>query len=435
MSESQERMMAIVEPAGVERFLQICRTWDVDASVIGEVTNTGRLVIEWHDETIVDVPPGSVAHEGPVYERPYARPAAQDDLQADSADRLPRPGSGDGLRATLLTLAASPNLCDKSWVTDQYDRYVQGNTVLAQPEDAGVVRVDEQTGLGVAVATDCNGRFVRLDPFTGAQLALAEAYRNVATSGARPIAVTDCLNFGSPEDPAVMWQFAEATRGLAEGCRALGIPVTGGNVSFYNQTGDAAILPTPVVGVLGVIDDVRRRTPLGFFAEGQHIWLLGETRDELSGSEWAHALHGHLGGLPPRVDLDADRALADVLIDASRRRLVAAAHDLSDGGLAQALVESCLRHGVGASISLPSGLDPFVALFSESTARAIVAVPAEHGARFIDLCTARDLPHVRIGVTQGRDGEAALDVHDQFRIPLTELRAAWSATLPAAFAD
>ena len=205
-------------------------------------------------------------------------------------------------------MVASPNLCDKSWITDQYDRYVQGNTVLAQPEDSGMVRVDEQTNLGVAIATDCNGRFAKLDPVRGAQLALAESYRNVATTGARPVAVTDCLNFGSPEDPDVMWQFAEATRGLAEGCRALGIPVTGGNVSFYNQTGEVAILPTPVVGVLGVIDDVTRRTPVGFADEGQQIYLLGTTRDELDGSEWAHVVHGHLGGLPPQVDLGVEAA-------------------------------------------------------------------------------------------------------------------------------
>ncbi len=238
-----------------------------------------------------------------MYERPYARPSWQDALQADDPASLARPSTGDELRATLLQLAASPNLCDKSWVTDQYDRYVLGNTVLAQPEDAGVVRVDESTGLGVAISTDCNGRFAKLDPYAGAQLALAEAYRNVAVTGARPLAVTDCLNFGSPEDPDVMWQFAEAVRGLADACQELGTPVTGGNVSFYNQTGETAILPTPVVGVLGVLDDVTRRTPQGFRSPGQVIYLLGTTRDELAGSEWAHVVHGHLGGLPPQVDL------------------------------------------------------------------------------------------------------------------------------------
>jgi phosphoribosylformylglycinamidine synthase subunit PurL len=327
-------------------------------------------------------------------------------------------------------MVASPNLCDKSWITDQYDRYVQGNTVLAQPEDSGMVRVEEDSGLGVAVSTDCNGRFAVLDPFAGAQLALAESYRNVATTGARPLAVSDCLNFGSPEDPGVMWQLAEATRGLAEGCRALGLPVTGGNVSLYNQTGDTPILPTPVVAVLGVIDDVTRRTPSGFRDEGRAILLLGNTTEELSGSTWAHVAHGHLGGLPPRVDLAAERALAHLLVDASRDGLVESAHDLSDGGLAQALVECCLRHDVGARVE-PAG-DPFVALFSESAARAVVAVPAAQEARFTELCDARGVPRARIGVTAGRGPGAALEVEGRFAVPLAEIRAAWSATLPAA---
>ena len=442
MSESQERMMAIVEPGDVDRFLTTCARWGVDATVIGEVTEVsaaerdrgGRLVITWHGETIVDVPPRTVAHEGPVYERPYERPASQDRLQADRPDRLPRPVTGEELRETLLRLAGSPNLCDRSWITDQYDRYVQGNTVLAAPEDAGVVRIDDVTGRGVAVATDCNARYTRLDPYRGAQLSLAEAYRNVATSGAHPIAVTDCLNFGSPEDPDVMWQFAEAVRGLADGCRALGIPVTGGNVSFYNSTGDTAILPTPVVGVLGLFDDVARRTPTGFSGEGQSLHLLGETREELGGSEWAHVVHGHLGGTPPQLDLAREQALADLLADASREGLLAAAHDLSDGGLAQALVESCLRYGVGARIRLPDGLDPFLALFSESASRVLVAVPSSEEVRFTDLCAERGVPHARLGVTTGRGDDAALEVHGSFAIPLTELREVWSAPLPAALA-
>jgi phosphoribosylformylglycinamidine synthase II len=434
MSESQERMMAVVEPANVDRFMEVCAKWDVDATVVGEVTETERLVIEWHGEVIVDVPPRTVAHEGPVYERPFARPAWQDALQDSTSSTLSRPKTAEELRAALLQLVASPNLCDKSWITDQYDRYVQGNTVLAQPEDAGVVRVDEKSNLGVAISTDCNGRFAKLDPYIGAQLALAESYRNVAATGGRPLAVTDCLNFGSPEDPDVMWQFAEATRGLAAGCRELGLPVTGGNVSFYNQTGETAILPTPVVGVLGVIPDVTRRTPSGFAAVGDQIFLLGVTRDEFDGSEWAHVAHGHLGGLPPKLDLGAERRLAEILVDASQGGLITAAHDLSDGGLAQGLVESCLRHDVGAQVELPSGLDPFVALFSESTARAIVAVSPSRQAEFAELCEAQGYAYEHLGVTTGHGAGAVLDIRDTFTIPLPELRAAWSATLPAVFA-
>ncbi|HET7429949.1 MAG TPA: phosphoribosylformylglycinamidine synthase subunit PurL [Nocardioides sp.] len=427
MSESQERMMAVCEPGDVERFLEICAKWDVEAVVVGEVTETGRLVIDWHGETVVDVPPRSVAHDGPTYERPFARPDWQDDLQADAAESLPRPADDADLRATVLRLAASPNLCDKSWITDQYDRYVQGNTVLAQPSDAGMVRVDEETHLGVAVAPDGNGRFGKLDPYAGAQLALAEAYRNVACGGATPLAVSDCLNFGSPEDPAVMWQFAEACRGLKDACALLGVPVTGGNVSLYNQTGETAILPTPVVAVLGVIDDVRRRTPTGFVAEGEVIVHLGQTREELSGSEWAHVVHGHLGGLPPQVDLRDEANLARLLVEAARGRYLTSAHDMSEGGLSQALVESCLRHGVGATVDLLG--DPFVGLFSESAARAIVTVPDDRLDSFLTMAASLGVPAGPVG----RTGGGSLTVTDRFEIPLEELSAAWRGTLRDAF--
>jgi phosphoribosylformylglycinamidine synthase II len=431
MSESQERMMAVVTPDHLDEFLAVCGKWDVTATVIGAVTDGERLRMTWHGETIVDLPPRTAAHEGPVYERPVERPLDQDAVVNVDGRGLPRPHSADELRSTLLRLAASPNLADKSWVTDQYDRYVMGNTVLAQPENAGMVRLDESTLRGVAIATDGNGRYTRLDPYAGAQLALAEAYRNVAATGARPLAVTNCLNFGSPEDPGVMWQFAEAVRGLADGCQILGTPVTGGNVSFYNQTGTTAILPTAVIGVLGVIDDVTRRTPHGFHGDGALIYQLGETRDEFGGSEWAHAIHGFLGGRPPAVDFVREQLLADILINASRDGLIDSAHDLAEGGLAQALVEACLHGDAGARILLSEGRDPFVELFSESTARALVTVPRGEEIRFTDMCTARGLPHRRIGVVDLLVPE--LDVQGQFRIPLRELRSAWSATLPRRF--
>ncbi|MFD8386462.1 phosphoribosylformylglycinamidine synthase subunit PurL [Streptomyces sp. NPDC059679] len=430
MSESQERMCAIVEPDKVDRFLEICEKWDVIATVIGEVTEGERLEIFWHGEQIVDVPPRTVAHEGPVYERPYARPEWQDALQADDANKLPRPVTADELREQILKVVSSPNQASKSWITDQYDRFVQGNTVLAQPEDSGMVRIDEETGLGVAVATDGNGRYAKLDPYAGAQLALAEAYRNVAASGAKPLAISDCLNFGSPEDPAVMWQFAEATRGLADGCLTLGTPVTGGNVSLYNQTGDVAIHPTPVVAVLGVIDDVARRTPIGFADEGHLLYLLGDTGEEFGGSAWSQTVHDHLGGLPPKVDLERERLLGEILISASRDGMVDAAHDLSDGGLIQALVESCLRGGKGARIVVPDGIDPFVFLLSESAGRAVVAVPRSEEVRFNDMCGARGLPAARIGVVDGD----AIDVQGQFGIPLAELKEAHEATIPGLLA-
>jgi phosphoribosylformylglycinamidine synthase subunit PurL len=420
-SESQERMCAVVAPEKVADFLAVCERWDVLATVLGEVTTSGRLEIDWHGERIVDVPPRTVAHEGPVYERPIARPADQDALVADSPARLPRP---DDLGALLLRMVASPGLCSRAWVTDQYDRYVQGNTVLAQPEDAGVIRIDETTGRGVALATDGNGRYARLDPYAGAQLALAEAYRNVAVTGAEPIAVTNCLNFGSPEDPGVMWQFSEAVRGLADGCRTLGTPVTGGNVSFYNQTGTTPILPTPVVGVLGVLEDVARRTPMGFRAAGDVIVLLGATGEDLGGSEWAFAEHGHLGGTPPPVDLAAEQALARVL----RCGVLTSAHDLSDGGLAQALVESCLRRDRGASVAVEG--DPFVALWSESTARALVTVTEDDLDRLLQAAEDAGVPATVLGEVTD---DPTLTVLDVLTVPLPALHQASDTTLPTLF--
>nr|WP_131784196.1 phosphoribosylformylglycinamidine synthase subunit PurL [Protofrankia symbiont of Coriaria ruscifolia] len=429
-SESQERMLAIVTPDVLPEVLALAERWGVLATRIGTVTDSGRLLIRWHGEVVVDVPPGSLADDGPVYDRPVRRPADLDTLRLDDPAALPRPSTGDELRATLLTMIASPNLCSKAWVTDQYDRYVQANTVLAQPEDAGVIRLSERTGLGIALATDGNGRYTRLDPFAGAQLALAEACRNVAASGAVPIAVTNCLNFGSPENPEVMWQFAEACRGLADACRRLGLPVTGGNVSFYNQTGSTPINPTPIVGVLGLFDDVARRVPIGFTDEGDSLLLLGETRAEFGGSEWAWVTHRHLGGLPPAVDLAAEKLLAEILVSGSRDGMLTSAHDISDGGLAQTLVESCLRGGHGARIVFPRGADLFTELFSESAGRAVVAVSRSEELRFTDMCAARGLPWRRIGVVDGD----TLEVQDAFTVSLDELRTAHSSTLPALFA-
>ncbi|QQS02809.1 MAG: phosphoribosylformylglycinamidine synthase subunit PurL [Austwickia sp.] len=441
MSESQERMMAVVEPSRLEEFLAICGKWDIEATVCGEVVAGERLRVFYRGEIIVDVPPRSVAHDGPVYQRPIARPAYLDELQANSVDAagLSRPAGDAELAEVLRALVGSPDLADKRWITDQYDRYVQGNTALAQPDDAGVIRIDETTGRGVALATDCNGRYCKLDPYAGAQLALAEAHRNVATAGARPLAVTDCLNFGSPEDPGVMWQFEQAVRGLAEGCGELGIPVTGGNVSFYNQTGDVAIHPTPVVGVLGVIDDVARRTPSAWRESGLALLLLGATRAEFGGSAWASVCHGHLGGLPPRVDLAGERALAAVLVEGAGRGLFAAAHDLSDGGLAVAVAEGAMRHGVGARLSLHelvadcapgAGVGMFEALYAESGARALLAVRPELVHEVWALAAEHGVPCVAVGETGGE----TVSVAGEFEIPVAELSAANRATIPAALA-
>ena len=438
MSESQERMMAVVKPEKLDAFLAVVNKWDVETSVLGEVTDTGRLIIHHHGEEIVNVDPRTVAIDGPVYERPVAYPTWIDALQADSADKLARPTSGAELKDQFLKLVASPNLADKSLITTQYDYFVMGNTALSFPDDAGMIRVDEESGLGFSIATDANGRYCQLDPYQGARLALAEAYRNVAVSGAVPAAVTDCLNFGSPENPEVMWQFKRAVEGLSDACLELEVPVTGGNVSFYNQTGDQPIFPTPVVGVLGIIDDVARRIPSSWQDEGNNIYLLGTTRTELDGSAWAGTIHNHLGGLPPQVDLNAEKELAHLLQGSALEGLILSAHDLSDGGLGQALAESVMRFGVGARVWLNEimerdGVDAATALFSESTGRVIVSVPREDDVKFVGLCEARNYPVLRIGVTDQRGENAKLEIQDLFETSVTEIRERSNETLPKYF--
>ena len=439
MSESQERMMAIVPKKHLKAFKKIVDKHEVEYSVLGKVINKDRLLINWGKEEIVNVPPRTVAHDGPVYERPVKKPKWQGPLNADGvqARGLSRANNNSSdLASQFVQIVSSPNQADKSYVTAQYDRYVGGNTALAYPDGAGMIRVSEESGLGVALSTDANGRYCQLDPYKGAQLALAEAYRNVAASGAKPLAVTNCLNFGSPENPEVMWQFKQATTGLADACLELEIPVTGGNVSFYNQTGDTAIFPTPVVGVLGVIDDVARRIPSGWQDEGNNIYLLGVTKDELDGSVWAEVVHDHLGGHPPKVDLAHEKALAQLLHGASLQGLVASATDLSEAGLSQALTESVLRFNMGARIWLSEicerdGVDRTAALFSESTGRVLVSVGREDDVKFVGLCDARNIPVLRIGVT---DNSGSLEIQDLATWKIDELRTPWEATLPELFA-
>lgn len=425
MSESQERMCAIIEPAKLSRFMKICRKWDVTATVIGEVTSGKNLEITFNGELIVDVPPRTVAHDGPVYNRPIARPAYLDSLTPTA---LPSVDSAADIKRELLTLISSPNIADKSWVTDQYDRYVQGNSVLAQPEDSGMIRIDEITHLGVAISTDANARWSYLDPYNGAKLALLESCRNIATTGAKPLAVTNCLNFGSPEDPGVMWQFAETVRGLADICLEMGLPVTGGNVSFYNQTGSVAILPTPVIGVLGVIQDVRSRTRMGIPAAGLMLIQIGNTSDNFSGSEWAH-LHGQMGDLAPTPDLPTEMRLLTLLL--AGQPLFESAHDLSDGGLAAALTEATLRNKVGATITLPTEYIPggvAAALFAETPGRILVSISPENLDSFTVLAGEHEIVLHHLGTTGGD----CLTINDAV-IPLAELSQAHTETFPRLF--
>ena len=427
MSESQERMCAIVDPVNLEQVLAICEKWDLTATVIGEVADTNKLEIYWHDELIVDVPPRTVAHEGPVYNRPMQRPANQDELIADSAAKLAMPTTGSEIKADLLKLLSHANLTDKFGITEQYDKYVRGDTVLSAPDDAGMVRIDRKTGKGVALALDGNSRFCKLDPYLGAQLNLAEAYRNVAMSGATPIAVTNCLNFGSPEDPAVMWQFAEAVSGLADAALEFGTPVTGGNVSFYNQTGEIAILPTPVIGVLGVIEEVGKRITRVYSNPGSKVYLLGETRAEIDGSTWAEIIHNHLGGVPPKLDITAEKLLARCMRNFAVYGIAEAAHDISDGGLLTALAEMVYDSGIGMKIEISQELAAGAMLFSESASRAIVVVPENGITAFNQLCEQLEQPVTLIGEISAEG--AGLEITGLLELSYQELTAAFQTPL------
>ena len=425
-SESQERMCAIVRPEDVARFREICAHWDVTCAEIGEVTDGEHLLIRHRGELVVDAPAHTIAHEGPVYERPWARPEWQDEVQQFQG--VEKPTDPEAVKAALLAMVGSPALCSRAFITDQYDRYVRGNTVQAQNANAGVLRIDEQTHRGVAVSADASGRYTKLDPNMGARLALAEAYRNVAVTGARPVAVTNCLNFGSPEDPAVMWQFREAVHGLADGAKELVIPVSGGNVSFYNQTGSEAILPTPVVGVLGVIDDVREsvRNKLGTVSGTEELYLLGQTFDEFGGSIWQQVSGAGLSGLPPQVDLANEEKLMEFF---QQPGVVSAAHDVSEGGVAQAIAELVIYSNKGVSLDV-SGVhdDVFTALFSESASRVVVA--ATDGVAVVRRAQELGIPVVKIGETID---EPVVRVEGQFEVPVAELTRAWTETLPRLF--
>ena len=445
-SESQERMCAVVAPENVEKFKEICAKWDVNCAEIGEVTaENDRLIIEHNGEIVLDAPPSTIADEAPVYERPWERPEWQDGVQ--EAVDVDKPAD---VADAWLQLVASPSLCSRDWITEQYDRYVRGNTVQARHADSGVLRIDETSGRGVAVSADASGRYTYLDPNMGARLALAEAYRNVAVTGARPVAVTNCLNFGSPENPDVMWQFREAVHGLADGSRELNIPVSGGNVSFYNQTGETPILPTPVVGVLGVIDDVAHSVSHRVVNndDADILVLLGETRDEFGGSVWQDISGAGLAGLPPQVDLANEAKLADFFCgEASADGAenagtgasagLTAAHDLSEGGLGQAVFEMLKDTEKGAELDLSAVHDDaFTALFSESASRVLVACSPDRVDRVVADAVELGIPAAVIGSTnlsgeitfaEGTPGAGQ-------SVGMEALRTAWAGTLPGLFA-
>jgi phosphoribosylformylglycinamidine synthase len=384
LSESQERMLLVAARGREDEVRRIFAKWDLDAVAIGAVTDDGLLRVRDHGTVVAEVPVKALADEAPVYEKPTARPPWQDGLEAFDPLTLPAPPDPG---EALLDLLTSPAIASKEWVYRQYDQQVGINSLVLPGSDAGVLRM-KGTRLGVAVTTDCNARFVFLDPRSGTAMAVAEAARNLSVSGARPLGLTDCLNFGSPERPEILWQFKEAVAGLGEACRVLEIPVVGGNVSFYNETLGQAILPTPIIGMVGLLDDVDARCTQWFAGEGDRIALLGPEAVSLGGSELLWHRHRMVAGRLAPLDLAMERAVQEAIRAAIGARLVASAHDCAEGGVAVALAEACVSgpRSNGAVVDLgPSGLRGDLTLFGEGPSRAVVSVKAERARHFEQL--------------------------------------------------
>ena len=407
VSESQERMLAVVEPAKLAAARAVCDKWGLRSSVIGSVTDTERFVVRAGDVIHADMPASTLAHDAPIYDPAMTRPAYLDEVQAfDPFAELDLPGEGSDFGEILLGLLASPNICSRRWIWEQYDHQVMLNTVVLPGSDAAVLRIGatgrgETTRRAIAVSSDCNGRYCYLDPYTGAQIALAEAARNVTCSGGDPAAITDCLNFGSPEKPEVFWTFHEAIRGLADACKAFGVPVISGNVSFYNESFGQPIYPTPTVGLVGLIDDVDRHCTLAFKDEGDVIVLVGESEQELGGSEYLRVEHGVVSGRPPALDLDHEMRVQGVVRDGIRNELIKSAHDCSEGGIAVALAECCLAGGVGADVHLHDDIHPVASLFGETQSRIVVTLADEDVEDFVDTMLAAGVPYSIIGSVRG----------------------------------
>jgi phosphoribosylformylglycinamidine synthase len=425
-SESQERMLALVAPQRLDEVREVCARWGLASAVVGRLVGGGGFRVAMGGSVVAEVPARSLTDEGPEYQRATSPPDRSEDPVADDPTfSAPPRSTGDALFEVL----ASPNVASKRWVWQQYDWIVQGGTVRGPGSDAAIVRI--HGGLkALAVSSDGKGRFGALDPYLGAAHAVAEAARNVAATGARPLAITNCLNFGSPERAEVMWEFVESIRGMGDACRALGTPVTGGNVSFYNESAGSSIWPTPVIGMVGLLEDHRLALPSGFARAGDLVYVLGETLPELGGSEYAEVVLGRVSGRPPALDLERERALQRLLVEGATLDILSSAHDCGDGGLGVALVEAAIAGSVGFAATLPGDLPTHVATFAESASRAVVSVDAGRVERVEELAAALGVPLVRVGETGG----PRVVIDGVVETTVDELTAVYEGALPALLA-
>ncbi|HEY5432985.1 MAG TPA: phosphoribosylformylglycinamidine synthase subunit PurL [Coriobacteriia bacterium] len=424
VSESQERMLAVVTPQNLAAAQAVCEKWGLRSTAIGTVTDTRRFIVREGDEIVADMPADTLASDAPVYDPAMTRPAYLDEVQSFDPLSLARPETPAEFGATLLQVLASPNVCSRAWIYRQYDQQVLLNTLVLPGGDAAVIRI-AGTKRAIAVSSDCNGRYCYLDPYVGAQIAFAEAARNVACAGGRPAAITDCLNFGSPEKPEVFWTFHESVRGMSDACKAFGVPVISGNVSFYNESFGNPIYPTPTVGLVGVLQDASKRMTMHFKSAGDVVVLLGETADELGGSEYLSTVHGVIAGVPPAMDVVEERAIHEALLAAIEAGLVRSAHDCSEGGVAVALAECAIAGGLGATVTLDDDLAPVSSLFSETQGRIVVTCAESDAETLTDLFVARGVTFSVIGEVGGD----RLVIEDKVDVSLRALEAAWKPTL------
>jgi phosphoribosylformylglycinamidine synthase len=429
LSESQERMLLVAEPDKVAEVQAVFAKWDLDAPVIGEVVAGGRARMSFQGEVVVDIPVDAVVNLCPAFDRPRVPPSPPP--PAPPLADLPPPAD---LGQALLRVLGSPTIADKEWVFRQYDHMVQLNTAFLPGADAAVLRI-KGSKKALAVTLDGNSLYTRLDPRTGGRVAVAEACRNLAAVGARPIGVTNCLNFGDPEKPEVMGQFEQAVTGLAEACRTFGIPVTGGNVSFYNDTEGLSIHPTPVLGVVGLLEDIGRAVGPGFRAAGDAVVLLGESFEELGGTEYLKVVHGIEAGTPPAIDLELEKRTQDLLIEFIEAGLVRSAHDLSEGGLAVALAESAF-HGarrLGCEVELDGALRDDALLFGESQSRVVLTCRRADAGALLERAADRGVPAKVIGRVGGPDIAVRRPGREVLRVPVAAAFRAWKDSLPAFF--
>ncbi len=440
LSESQERMLLVAKRGREKEVLDICEKWDLAHAVVGRVTDSGKMVLKWHGQVAAELPITPLTDGAPVYERPIARPSWQDEVQTLDLSLVVQPINSSGLGAALKSILASPNVASKEWVYRQYDHMVRlGTAVRPGDGDAAVIRFTGQREGGVALAVDCNSRWCFLDPALGAAHAVVESARNVSCVGGEPLAITDCLNFGNPQRPEIMWQFSEACRGISEACRALGTPVVSGNVSLYNETEGRAVFPTPTIGMVGLIDDCRVRAGQSFLVAGEKIALLGElSASHLGGSEYLRAVHNQKRGVPPPLDYAKEKSVQGAVRALVRAGLVRTAHDCSDGGISVALAECAFGNGLGCDVTLSAAFarDPALRLdgmlFGEDAARILIAYRAQDADKIAAIAAQHASPLHELGTVAGerliiRGAGEVLLIDESVR----ELRAAWSATIPA----